>query len=174
MKTDEEIKKHKLKYNFLMEKKFYVKNCNCSLFQIFSLYNITNCHTLEQFNCLNRVYFEKVLSNDFMKINCYPFCPSQCQTTVYKTQTTMNKISTEPYIDLVRKRTNFLSKYDNKTLSDEAIKNSIVKVNIYYESLSYTQITESAKMNKVSLLASIGKIFFNLIKLRIVYLNFSI
>jgi hypothetical protein len=138
--------------------------CNCSLFQIFSLYNNTNCHTLEQFNCLNRVYFEKVLSNDFMKVNCYPYCPSQCQTKVYKTQTTMNRISTEPYFDLIRKHTSFLSRYDNQTLSDESIKNNIVKVNIYYDSLSYTQITESAKMNKVSLLASIGKLFLQLLE----------
>ncbi len=130
--------------------------CNCSLFQIFSLYNHSNCHTLEQFTCLNRVYFEKVLSNDFMKVNCYPLCPSQCQTKVYKTHQSMNQFCTEPYVDLIRERKNFLSKYDNQTLSPESIKSNLVKVNIYYDSLSYTQITESAKMNKVSLLASIG------------------
>ncbi len=59
-------------------------------------------------------------------------------------------------MDLIKKRENFLSKYDNETLSDESIKNGLVKINIFYDSLSYTQITESAKMNKVSLLASIG------------------
>ena len=59
-------------------------------------------------------------------------------------------------MDLIKKRENFLSKYDNETLSDESIKNGLVKINIFYDSLSFTQITESVKMNKVSLLASIG------------------
>jgi uncharacterized membrane protein len=59
-------------------------------------------------------------------------------------------------LDLIKKRDSFISKYDNETLSDESIKNGLVKINIFYDSLSYTQITESVKMNKVSLLASIG------------------
>ena len=140
----------------LCKQKFYVSICNCSLFQIFSLYNHTNCHTLEQFNCLNRVYFEKVLSNDFMKDNCYPYCPSECHTKQYKTHQSINQFCTEPYIDLIKNRKNFRSKLDNETLSLDSIKSNIVKVNVFYDSLSYTQITESAKMNKVSLLASIG------------------
>ena len=140
----------------LCKQKFYILYCNCSLFQIFSLYNETYCNTFEQLNCLNSIYFEKILSTDFMKENCFPLCPLECYTNQYKTSQSNSQFSPETYMDLIRKRKNYLSKYDNETLSDESIKRGIVKLNIYYDSLSYTQITESAKMNKVSLLASIG------------------
>ncbi len=59
-------------------------------------------------------------------------------------------------MDVVKSRTNFLSKYDNKTLDTQLILNKLSRVNIFYDSLSYTQITESVSMNLVSLLAAIG------------------
>ena len=59
-------------------------------------------------------------------------------------------------MDVVKSRTNFLSKYDNKTLDTQHILNKLSRVNIFYDSLSYTQITESVSMNLVSLLAAIG------------------
>jgi len=59
-------------------------------------------------------------------------------------------------VDVVKSRTNFLSKYDNKTLDTQLVLNKLSRVNIFYDSLSYTQITESVSMNLVSLLAAIG------------------
>ena len=59
-------------------------------------------------------------------------------------------------MDVVKSRTNFLSKYDNKTLDTQLVLNKLSRVNIFYDSLSYTQITESVSMNLVSLLAAIG------------------
>ena len=140
----------------LCKQKFYISYCNCSLFQIFSLFNVTYCNSLEELNCLNGIYFGKILSTDFMKKNCYPYCPSECHTKQYKTYQSTSRFCTEPYVDLVKSRKVFLSKYDNETMSIEAIQGGLAKLNIYYDSLSYTQITESAKINQVSLLASIG------------------
>ena len=65
-------------------------------------------------------------------------------------------LNKDVYVDVVKRRTNFLSKYDNKTLDTPIILNRLARVNIFYDSLSYTQITESVSMNLVSLLAAIG------------------
>ena len=140
----------------LCKQKFYIRHCNCSLFQLFSLYNETFCSTVEQLNCLNSIHFEKIVDTSFMKKNCFPLCPLECYTNEYKTYQSSSQFSAETYLDLIKKRKRFESKYDSETLSDENIRQGLVKLNIYYDSLSYTQITESAKMNKVSLLASIG------------------
>jgi hypothetical protein len=59
-------------------------------------------------------------------------------------------------MDVVRNRTNFLSMYDNQTLSDQAIRNGLTKVSFYYDELSYTEITEAPAMNQVALMAAIG------------------
>ena len=44
----------------------------------------------------------------------------------------------------------------NRTLSQEEIKNSIIKFSIYYESMSYTLSTESPTLDVEGLLAYIG------------------
>ena len=48
------------------------------------------------------------------------------------------------------------SQDSNETINANNAANKIVSFNIYYDSLSYVQTTESPKMNLVSLLASIG------------------
>ena len=49
-----------------------------------------------------------------------------------------------------------MSIYDNQTLSDQAIRNGLTKVNLYYDELSFTEITEAPAMNEVALMAAIG------------------
>ena len=57
---------------------------------------------------------------------------------------------------MAKNRTNFLSTYDNQTLSDQAIRSGLTKVNLYYDELSYIEITEAPAMNQVALMAAIG------------------
>ena len=49
-----------------------------------------------------------------------------------------------------------MSTFINRTIDAATVEKSIVHVNIFYESLSYTETTESPQMDFVSLLASIG------------------
>ena len=49
-----------------------------------------------------------------------------------------------------------MSTYDNQTLSDQAIRSGLTKVNLYYDELSYIEITEAPAMNQVALMAAIG------------------
>jgi hypothetical protein len=45
---------------------------------------------------------------------------------------------------------------DDKKLNSDRAKESVVRINIFYDSLSYTLSTESPKMDVVSLLSNIG------------------
>ena len=107
-------------------------------------------------NCAYNVYFDVINKASFYEKNCYPLCPIECVSTNYNAFITYNYFSKEIYVDEVRKRKNFKSKYDNKTLYRSNILNKLTRVNIFYDSLSYTLITESVSMNGVSLLAAIG------------------
>ena len=60
-------------------------------------------------------------------------------------------------MDRYRSRlSNLSTDFINRTIDAATVEKSIEDVNIFYESLSYTETTESPQMNIVSLLASIG------------------
>ena len=107
-------------------------------------------------DCAYNVYFDIINKIGFHEENCYPLCPLECVSTNYNAFITHNQFSKDLYVDFVKNRKNFLSKYDSKTLDTQIILNRLTRVNIYYDSLSYTLITESIGMNMVSLVAAIG------------------
>jgi len=48
------------------------------------------------------------------------------------------------------------SKFPNETLTYDLIKQSVVSLNVYYDQLSYTQISKEAKLDLVDLISGIG------------------
>jgi acid-sensing ion channel 2 len=90
------------------------------------------------------------------KLQCYSRCPLECFSVDYNAYASYVQFNSDLYLDVVKNRTNFLSTYDNQTLSDQAIRNGLTKVNLYYDELSYIEITEAPAMNQVALMAAIG------------------
>ena len=83
-------------------------------------------------------------------------CPLECSRIKYKTSISFNQLNGNPYISLIKKSPSLSSDFINRRLDATQAEKSIVKVNIFYESLSYTLSTESPQMDMVSLLANIG------------------
>ena len=48
------------------------------------------------------------------------------------------------------------SKFQNETITYDLIKQSVLSLNVYYDQLSYTQISREAKLEIVDLVGSIG------------------
>ena len=48
------------------------------------------------------------------------------------------------------------SKFPNETLTYDLIKQSVLSLNVYYDQLSYTQISKDAKLDLVDLISGIG------------------
>ncbi len=69
---------------------------------------------------------------------------------------TNSQFSAEIYHDFFKENPAFKSKYDEEEVSLHIVKQGITKLNIYYDSLTYTEMTESVSMNSVSLLSSIS------------------
>ena len=59
-------------------------------------------------------------------------------------------------IEFIRENENLSSDFIKTRINQVNVANSFVKINIFYDSMSYELSTESPKMNIVSLLASIG------------------
>ena len=62
----------------------------------------------------------------------------------------------ETCVDYIRNNTNLSSDFLNKSINAETAKQSVVRVFVYYDSLSYTQIDEAPQIDLVALIANIG------------------
>ena len=82
--------------------------------------------------------------------------PLECNRTEIKVTTSSSKLLGDDLIDFIRENDNLSSDFIKTRINQVNVANSFVKVNIFYDSMSYELSTESPKMNIVSMLASIG------------------
>ena len=115
------------------------------------------CKTIDEYKCATNFYFNNYSQENFIAHNCYPKCPIECNKTDYKVSITFSQILPEIYSSHFRRFSKNVSLYDaNETVTLETVKNSLVRLNIYYNTLSYTIITENESITLVSLLSNIG------------------
>ena len=130
-----------------------IKMCNCSDMESILFKNDTVC-TLESSDCLNQV-FELYLSPDYVKNNCLPECPLECNQTLFGVSLTSSDIMPEYYSNIIQEKAQTLN-ITNETWSLDEVKSNIITFNIYYNSFSYSITTETPSLDVISLLAYIG------------------
>ena len=136
--------------------KILVSKCNCSYSLLFNLYNnVESCSSIEQYGCIVKVYYDYI-PNNYMNEKCLPSCPFECYQSEMKTSISFSQLVPDLFINLFDNRTNLFSAFPNRTITAEGIKGNLVKVNIYYESLLYTEISETPSMDIFLLLSNIG------------------
>lgn len=104
------------------------------------------------------------INETFINKHCLSACPLECDQISYKTSLSFGQLSGDGF-----SRNSFPqlhnptieSDFINRTLNSQTVKESIVEVSIFYESLSYTLSTEyfqyeSPQMDGVFLMGSIG------------------
>ena len=125
--------------------KKYVDKYNCTYPDFLSLFNVITC----SMDLLDDTYDINVILNE-----CLPLCPLECNQTLFKTSISLSQLNGEYALSIFRPK--FVSDFINRTIDSIKARESIVKVNIFYESLFYTESYEWPQMNAVSLFASIG------------------
>lgn len=149
-------------YDLCLQKDFIERQCNCSDHSFYQ-YNVSMpiCNTSSLIKCAHDVKDEF----DTQKISekCDTYCPTPCDSIKYQTSTSISTYPTDYYFDILIKTPNVKEKFktylnNNTNLSDigSIVRNSILKVNVYYDELSYTFISESASVTVVSMLGTIG------------------
>ena len=111
-----------------------LNRCNCMDRQSFKISNLHDyCFKNESIRCLNEAYgIYKQRQNSYVINFCMPSCPLECQSIDFQVTPSFSQLAM------------------NTT--------SIAKVNIFYESLSYLEISETEAMNAIDLISGIGGI----------------
>jgi hypothetical protein len=117
--------------------------------------NFNFCSTIKELQCASAVK-KYTIETDYLSSVCYQECPEECFKAIYNGIQTFNNFNTDIYLNSISKRKNFLSIYDNQTLSEENIRNGLTKLKIYYALLSYRQLDDSITLDSIGLLGAIG------------------
>jgi hypothetical protein len=112
--------------------------------------------TFEELNCIFKFYFEKFNTADYIKENCIPLCPFECERIKISKTIWTGRYPADLYFERNLKPNLELRDRVFKNASWDYIKKSILKLNVYYESLSYTSIAENESMTIVDLLSNFG------------------
>jgi hypothetical protein len=136
----------------LIRQEFIISQCNCSLYAFYS-FNVTNCRTMAEALCSFSAFFEA--ENYFKeKLN---LCPVECESVEYKISTTTSGPLSKTYLQYLRNHPNIIAKYANiSEVTDEQLAASIVRLNVYYNDLGYTEISELPNSTLINLISSIG------------------
>ena len=134
--------------------------CGCyATFLIRSNFSVP-CINLNQTLYLDS--YTKIFYNKDVKKKCSQFCPLLCDSIDYSLLTSIADYPSLAYIyGYLTNESKFKSIYDNRSIINDVsdyfnIKYSVVSMNVYYEDLKYTEITESPKMLSIDLLAALG------------------
>ena len=130
--------------------------CNCSDITSISLDSKQFCPMNDE--CIYKVfqdYVSNTSSEYYINTYCLPLCPLECNQSSFEVTLSTTDIIPEYFAAKVQEKAKSLN-VTNRTLSLEEIKNSIIKFNIFYQSMSYTVSTESPSLDIISLLAYIG------------------
>jgi hypothetical protein len=133
-----------------------INTCQCYTNTINKLNGTIPCLDYFQSNCLTNTW-NSFLSNDYMSKNCVQYCPLECKSVNYQITTTFSNYPSYNYaLDSLMNNPIIKSKFQNETLTYDLIKQSVLSLNVYYDQLSYTQISKDAKLGLVDLISGIG------------------
>ena len=80
----------------------------------------------------------------------------ECNRTEYEGIISFNELSSDYYLDLISESKTLRDDFSLNNLTLKRAQKSFIVLSIFYDSLSYTQITESPQMDFIALLGSIG------------------
>lgn len=163
------IDKYQQKYCFkVCLHRYLIKQCNCyspSLkFLNLDLAKYNVCGTIEQVNCQERNKVHYYTSDDIRE--CYTKdCPVECDSISYETKISVADYPTDWYVETMNKsaQRHMYSVYGTKANftgpTYELVKKTTSMINIFYDSVTYTSVTESQSISFDVLLGNIGGIF---------------
>lgn len=114
------------------------------------------CNTAAEIECANKANSE--FPRVKLEICSESICPTQCETTTYSLFSSLSGYPTDAHLDLLLNKSTLLkAKYPNQTAVDRTrLKNNLMKLEVYYEELKVTTITQIAKTSGIDLISSIG------------------
>ena len=132
-----------------------IKRCNCSHPYSASLFASDRCISQAQLDCSDVLKYD-LNWNDFISANCLSECPLECEAIEYHNSVSSIGLVGDYYADVLKARPRLVSDFVTRPVNAQTARDSIVVLNIFYDSLSYTKYTEIPQMDTASLFSSIG------------------
>ena len=133
-----------------------IKRCNCTHPFVVSLFpNAKPCFSEAQFICAVSNFFE-LNAHSFIRDSCVPLCPLECNSTQYLASVSSIQIVGDYFARILKRRPNLVRDFVTRPVNAQLAKESVVSLNIFYDSLSYTKSIEIPQLDLVSLLSNIG------------------
>ena len=131
--------------------KISIDECNCTDPEMISLFEYVNdCSNKKEFNCSINTYYQFLKTYNIKDDMCSRQCPMECEKSEFLVTQSLSQINSI----LIRNKFPWL--FTNKSLNSNSVDNSIVQVNINYNSFAYKIIRDSPSMDFGSMLSEIG------------------
>ncbi|RNA35822.1 acid-sensing ion channel 2 [Brachionus plicatilis] len=130
------------------------KKCNCVLAtNNFDIENINYCDSFEYYNCAleysRQVVTEIDLSN--YKSKFAAICPLECDSVSFRISKSENRYPSESYGNILSKNDKIKGLFGNKSnISNDELRNNVLSVNIFYENLKQTEISQSPRLGLIT------------------------
>jgi hypothetical protein len=99
---------------------------------------------------------QKVQESGVTNICEEELCPIECLTIDYSSRVHLTSYPTDFYLKFLQLQPNLINRYSTRESISQDIKNSVAKLNIFYNEISYTALTESPALTWDTLLSNIG------------------
>ena len=136
--------------------KLIIDMCGCYIPFLSSVFNGSKCNTDASFTCAQINYSNIYNANDYVNRECLPLCPLECNSTRFTFTLSTSKLLGNPYVDIIKNRPNLSADFVTQHVNVNTVRESIAKVNIFYDSLSYVNIEESPALDIWTLVANMG------------------
>ena len=113
-------------------------------------------YIFEKTNCVITTYLSYYAISKFIQETCVPQCPLECNSTQISYSSISYDILGDAYVDYIKQNANLSSDFKTVPIDTERARQSVARMNIYYDTLSYTISEDFAKWDIITLIASIG------------------
>jgi amiloride-sensitive sodium channel subunit alpha/amiloride-sensitive sodium channel subunit gamma len=130
------------------------EKCGCYDINILNIYNTRPCINFTD------VFCDFYAFTDFFKIDiqqtCGPDCPVECNSEILTYSTSSLEYPSEGYGNLLVNLNEIKSRFPNKSVTFEKLKQRTLAINVYYDELKLTVIEQSPSMELITLIAGMG------------------
>ena len=145
--------KQKLCFDLCLQQ-IIIKNCGCYDLKYLKILNTSSCLNLTQLECANTEYLSFVESD--IDSLCSEYCPLECDSQYFEYKISTNYFPTASYTNILSLNPAVAAHSD----ADEDFGKKILALNIYYDNLQYSLLSEAPKTSIFDIIAIIGGIYF--------------
>ena len=136
--------------------KLDIEMCGCQPSFFKTVINANICFSDYDINCTINVYYEVFLKSNYIQNICYPQCPLECYSNKFTYSTSSYDVNGDLYVNKIKNNSQLASDFVTEQINAETVRKSFVRINVFYDSLSYTLSEESPQWDAFSLIANIG------------------